>query len=295
MPMQANDAGLHSDIRRTGYELQHKQDTRLKKVDLHHHDFYELYFLMSGEATCTIEGRLYRITPGDILLISPKELHKLRIFSELESYERYILWVAPKTLRQLSTKKTDLFQYLDPARPEYRNQLHIAPEDQPLLYGLITRLYQEQQSDDFGDDLIRESLLTEILVELSRIAEHQEQPQETPALSSPVVSEAVAYIETHCRESLSLEELAQRFYVSKYHLSHEFSRLMGTSVHRYILKKRLLIARQQLAQGKHPGEVWEQCGFGDYTGFYRAFEAEYGMSPREYADAALPEAQPQAE
>ena len=83
------------------------------------------------------------------------------------------------------------------------------------------------------------------------------------------------------REIYSLDELAQRFYVSKYHLSHEFSKTMGISVYRYICLKRLLSARQMLLNGMPAGEVYTKCGFKDYTNFYRAFKAEYGISPSE--------------
>ena len=286
MPTRSEDAQLHKEIRRTGFELQHKQDTMLKSVDLHHHDFYEIYFLLSGEVTVTIESRLYRVTPGSVLLISPKELHQLQIFAEREIYERYVLWVDPKTLRRLSTEKTDLLQGLEPTWPGYHNLLLIPPEVQSSFYGLIARLHQELHAEAYGADVLAQNLLTELLVAINRIALRRERPEEDASLSSQVVSEAVAYIGLHYGEPLTLEELADRFYVSKYHLSHEFSRLMGTSVHRYILKKRLLIARQLMAQGKHPGEVWEECGFGDYTGFYRTFTAEYGLSPRDYAAAA---------
>ena len=281
------DAGLHMHVRKSGFELQHKRDEYLKKIELHHHDFYELYFLMSGDVAYTIEGRLYRVIPGDILVISPRELHKLRIDAARDVYERYVLWIDAKTLRRLSTEKTDLFRYLDPARPGRGNQLHMSPEEQQHIHGLIHRLHQELQADAYGSDLLPEPLLIQLLVALNRIAAGEREPEEDAVYSSQLVSETVEYIGAHYGEELSLEALAERFYVSKYHLSHEFNRLTGTSVHRYILKKRLLIARQMMAQGKRPGEVWEPCGFGDYTGFYRAFRAEYGASPREYVQSVM--------
>ena len=55
---------------------------------------------------------------------------------------------------------------------------------------------------------------------------------------------------------------------------------MGIGVYRYIMLKRLLIAKQMLTDGTPPGEVFSLCGFRDYTNFYRAFKAEYGISPR---------------
>lgn len=285
MSEEWKDAGLHRRVRKTGFELQHKTDEYLKKIELHHHDFYELYFLMSGDVTYTIESRMYRVVPGDILVISPRELHKLRINAEREEYGRYVLWIDAKTLRRLSTKKTDLSRYLDPSQPGYGNHIHMSPEEQQHVHGLIRRLYQELGADGYGSDLLPELLLTQLLVAINRIAAGEREPEREAEYTSPMVSAVVEYIGGHYGEELSLEALAERFHVSKYHLSHEFNRLAGTSVHRYIMKKRLLIARQLMAQGKRPSEVWESCGFGDYTGFYRAFRAEYGASPKEYVQA----------
>ena len=81
----------------------------------------------------------------------------------------------------------------------------------------------------------------------------------------------------------SLDELAERFYVSKYHLSHLFSRSVGTGVYRYVLLKRLQNAKEQLAGGKTPGEACRESGFQDYANFYRSFRAVYGLSPQEAA------------
>ena len=57
---------------------------------------------------------------------------------------------------------------------------------------------------------------------------------------------------------------------------------MGTSVYRYIIQKRLILAKQMMGDGVPSGEVYQHCGFGDYSNFYRAFRAEYQISPKDY-------------
>ena len=91
------------------------------------------------------------------------------------------------------------------------------------------------------------------------------------------------YISENIRNPLSLEEIAGQLFISKYHLSHAFSAEVGISVYRYILLRRLLMARQLLTEGEPAGQVCRSCGFSDYTSFYRAFKSEYGISPREFA------------
>ena len=97
------------------------------------------------------------------------------------------------------------------------------------------------------------------------------------------IEEAMQYIGEHLGSPLSLEEIAGQLFVSKYHLSHAFSAEVGVSVYRYILLRRLLMARQLLTAGEPAGQVCRSCGFSDYTSFYRAFKSEYGISPREFA------------
>ena len=265
------------------FELQYKLDSYLVDVDLHHHDFYELYYLKSGDVTYTIESKLYKVLPGDVLLISPRELHQVHIEAEHSAYERYVLWVSPQTIQRLSTVQTDLFHALDPSWPRYGNQLRLQRGDQQRILSLMEQLYVESQEKVYGSDLLMESLLTQILVTVNRLAMEEGCHLEDIYRSNKTVSEVISYINLHYSEPLSLELLADRFFISKYHLSHEFQRQVGTSVGRYIQKKRLQIARNLLSQGSKPNNVSALVGFGDYTGFYRAFKAEYGTSPRSFA------------
>ncbi|MGM9548331.1 MAG: AraC family transcriptional regulator [Faecousia sp.] len=268
---------LHRD-----FELQYKRDSYLKNVELHHHDFFEIYFLVSGDVTYQIESRIVHVMPGDLLLISPRELHQVRIKPEMSVYERYVLWVAPETVARLSSPKTDLSAGLDPTRPGQGNLLRLKPEDRTATQNLLAAMDQEISSGYYGAELLRESLLTQLLVNVNRLVLQQGACPEEDPRTSRAVAQVVSYISLHYGEALSLDSLAEQFYVSKYHLSHAFQRQMGTSLYRYIQKKRLMISRQLMAQGEKPSEVYAQCGFGDYAGFYRAFKAEYGTSPREF-------------
>ncbi len=283
MPLQPRRFDSRQQMISSAFELQYKRDTYLKNVELHHHDFYEIYFLVSGDVTYTVESKLYRVMPGDLLLISPRELHQVHIEPEMAAYERYVLWVDPQMIRKLSTPITNLGRNLDPSAPGYGNQLRLDADNRRLVRYLMESLYRESQIEDYGSDLLRNSLLIQLLVLINRLAARESTFWEEAIRTSKLVSQTIAYINNHYSEPLALDDLAEQFYVSKYHLSHEFQRLVGTSVHRYILKKRLLIARRRLAHGEKPNQVYAACGFGDYTGFYRAFKSEYGISPREYA------------
>lgn len=273
------------EMRNVDFEIQHKRDTYLKHVDLHHHDFYEIYYLVSGDVTYVIEGRLCRIMPGDLLLVSPRELHQVSIVADMAPYERYVLWIGQNTIRKLSTERTDLEQGLNPTRPGYTNLLRLTPEQQIVVRNLMETIFQESESQSFGSDLMRENLTANLLVQINRLAqEHADEP-EVFVHSSKMVSEVVDYVNRHYREKLTLDGLAEHFYVSKYHLSHEFQKHMGTGIYRYIQKKRLQIARHLLTKGETPTAVSGLCGFGDYAGFYRAFTAEYGVSPKGFVDS----------
>ena len=81
-------------------------------------------------------------------------------------------------------------------------------------------------------------------------------------------------------EELSAEALAERFYMSKYHLMRRFREETGYPLHRYITGKRLLLARDMLARGVSPTEACFGCGYRDYSAFARAFRKQFGVSPR---------------
>lgn len=265
------------------FEVAHKWDTDLKDVALHHHDFYEVDLLISGDVTYVIESRVYHVEPGQMLIINPRELHQVYIQPDAAPYERYMLWIAPSFLQNLSSTQTDLCRCFDMTGPRHGNLLQLTPQQQKLITAMMTALLREQEQPSFGSDLMRQNLLAELMIHINRLAECSEPPSAMD--EDTVIAQVIAYINEHYHEPLSLDLLAEHFFVSKYHLSHEFTRQIGTGIYQYIQKKRLLIARQLMTQGHRPVEVYALCGFGDYAAFYRAFRNVYGLSPRAYVQS----------
>ena len=268
-------------MQRNTFEVFRYKDAYLKEVVLHHHDFYEVYFFLSGNVRYNIENRSYLLTPGDVLLISPMELHQPMFGSEHREYERIVLWIDQQFLEGFSLPGESFTVCFDTTNPHYSNLLRPEGVDRQFLTFLMEQLILENSSNEPYQEVTAMSYLAQVLVLLNRLAlrQHREEPVSN---QDSTVYNVLGYIHEHYNENLSLDELANRFFVSKYHLSREFQRLVGSSVHRYIVQKRLVMAKQMLSAGKPSSEVYQNCGFGDYSNFYRAFKAEYQISPKEY-------------
>lgn len=272
------------------FEIFHYRDSYLNEVALHHHDFYEIYYFLNGNVNYIIEGRTYHLTPGDLLLISPLELHQPLIQPEKHPYERIVLWIDKQFIEQYTTESVSLTRCFDVSAPDHTNVMRLTSQQRQRIADLLERLLDESQTDSYGRDLMMNGLLVEFLVEVNRISASGTALPDPENRSAPLVAEVLDYINEHYHEPLTLDSLAAHFFVSKYHLLHEFNRHVGTSVYRYIIQRRLIIARQMLADGLAPTDVYQQCGFGDYANFYRAFKAEYHMSPKEYLNGTRPSA-----
>lgn len=265
------------------YQINYYRDKDFKSVNLHSHDFYELYLFIGGDASYIIESGHYRLKPNDILLIPPQTLHQLDINDSTETYERIVLWINPKFMRSLSTKSTDL-SYCFQACAEKN---HYIIRDYALsqnLKELLYNLYNLNDRDYFGKDIECENLIRESLLSLCK---HQKSAQNATSISmfehsNQTIAEILKYIDEHIAETLSLDVIADNVYLSKFYVSRLFKQETNTTPHQYILKKRLTLSKRYIENDVSIAEVCARCGFLDYSHFFRAFKAEFGLTPKQY-------------
>lgn len=264
------------------YEYHHYRDVTPLAVDFHQHAFYEIYIFISGDVNYTIEGRTYKLRPGDILLTNNSDIHRPEITPSRHPYERIVIWLDDNFfngLRDIGEDLTLCFQ--DASNRNYR--LFRPNETQFLRIQTACRtIEQERLNGKLGNQVMAYSSVMEILVLLSRAYYEISDSAQQDVTENEQINQVVAYINNHFDEDISLDHLAEQFYLSKYYLSHQFKHFTGLSLYQFIMKKRLTIARNMLICGKSVMEACAECGFSDYSNFLKAFKREFGEKPSEF-------------
>lgn len=258
---------------RPDFEIFHYLDGKSPHLEAHFHDFYEIYFLLEGNLDYWIDGSLYPLVPGDILLIRPTQLHKPLPRKEAKKYERIVLWI---NKAYLSTWEDGAL--LGCLEDGDATLLRLSPEDRTPLFSPVRDLIRETYGQEFGSELCARAHLLILLTRIHRLLS-SDRGKTNEEVKESLVSNILSYINTHFSERITLDLIANHFFINKYYLAHQFKEAVGTSLYRYITLKRLGEAYLMLQEGRGAQEISALCGFSDYTAFYRAFKAEYGRSP----------------
>ena len=263
----------------TEFEIFHYKDAKFEGVPVHQHDFYEVYFFISGNVEYNVEGKSYHLKQGDILLINPLELHQPRIRPDQSIYERIVLWIDKSYLSLLCSNESSLTRCFDNTNPNHSNLLSLTKSQQNFLHEKLIDLLRESEEKGYGSDIAKKAILTMFLVELNRISMSAEISKEGEKSDSPLVSGVLDYINSHYCEKLSLSSIADEFFVSKYYLCRAFKKHTGLTVQQYIKEKRLSYFEDLRKEGRLLTECASLAGFHDYSAFYRGYVKKYGHSP----------------
>lgn len=265
-----------------GYEIFHYSTQNHCNVELHHHDFYELYYFISGRVTYDIDCRFFELNPGDIVLISPGQLHKPIFLCDNEKYERIVLWISKKMMESLSTADTDLSLCFRLANQNQRNRIPNNGDVTLQVRSYLDNLLTCCDKSLFGWDILAEVNIKSILIQLARYLDCCVQHIGEDTKRSPLMESALKYINDNLSHDLRLQSIADGLSVNKYYLAHEFKKQLGINIGRYITLKRLSLAKELLLSGESVQSIGGACGYYNISNFFRVFKEEFGMTPKEY-------------
>ena len=260
---------------RENYHYFHLRDTAGQELDFHFHEFDKVVLLLAGRVDYLVEGRSYALKPWDVLLVRHHTIHKA-VIDRTQPYERIIIYLDGKYFGR-SMPEARLMGSFDQA--DRSGQHLLTPSDaQRQELQQVLRAYESSAGDEgVGASALRETFIIQLLIHISRMTASAAPSRESQY--DPKIQQVLSYINEHLHEELTVDQLADLAYLSKYHFMRLFKAQTGSTVHAYVRQKRLLHAARLIREGVSVGKAAADSGFGDYSAFHRAFRESFGISP----------------
>ena len=250
----------------------------------HFHSFFEMMIPLCDEADHLIEGNLYHIRLNDIVLLAPTVLHKSSYLKGKPSKRIIIQFMFPDQKFGIPELYKELLQIFYNNPPIFR----FNPEDTRKLFGILNEIFLFSRKPDFTgtttDNFYIHTKFQEFLYTLFSMKDRNIYKNETVnnAIERKMYSIA-SYIHTHYQQELSLESLAEHFYISPGYLSHQFKIVTGFTIVQYIQMTRIKNVQSRLiSTDEKITDVALSCGFSSFSQFNRIFKKITGISPSDY-------------
>lgn len=255
-------------------------DESFQKVSLgvHHHTQNEMIFVKEGSCVFTITGRPYVIKAGQILLISALENHSTQVLEV--PYRRYVF-------------VSSMHLCSDYIHDQVLESAYIFSHQQQGAVTLSPRLAEEIERDfkvlvsETADRMQKweersAGILFDILIQLYRM-DPSLFLQETNQKNLNLIFSIKDYLDKHFDEPLNLETIAQKFFISKYYLSHQFKKIIGYGFRNYIQLLRIHKAKVLLQSTNiSVNEICCRVGYDNINYFIHLFKEEEGLTPFQY-------------
>ena len=264
------------------FKIFHIRDKKDIKFEYHHHDFSKIVILIDGDLTYYIEGKAYILKPWDILFVNKNEIHK-PVVNPNKYYERMVIWLNPDFMAKYAQGNNNLLKCFEVAIKNNYNLLRLNMKSIDIIKNLIQDIQNCNNSNEFGSEILKESLFVQLMVLMNRLFLNSDKNRDIEDIQYDKTIEGVLnYINSNLENDLSIDTIASEFFISKYYLMRKFKNQIGSSIHNYVVQKRLILARSLISDGLSMSSVCSRCGFNDYSSFVRAFKKVYGVSPSNY-------------
>lgn len=255
----------------------HLRDTAGQERDFHFHEFDKIVILLSGSVEYHVEGAAYKMQSGDIILVRHHMIHKAVIDVSVP-YERIIIYLNSSYVDRFAPDMGLMECF---ASAEKRRFCLARPDDDEwqAIKAQLTRLEDSTKDSGFAAEYMQGTNLAQLLVHINRVMQRGTEVKTDGAEYNEKIADVLSYINENLSKELTVDELAARSYLSRYHFMRLFKAQTGYTVHNYIRQKRLTLAARLIREGTSAVHAAAECGFSDYSAFHRAFTSTFGVSP----------------
>ena len=239
----------------------------VEKRDMH--PYHEILYYIDGDATFICESFRKKLAPKTLIIIPREHFHYFQVDS-------------PQKFQRLKISFLNIDGYDDLIAPlidgvKLYEQLDSVCDC--LLTGLCNSLM-----NGVGDTSARAmatGTLLILLARLGRICCNTSIITDNTANNEAedMISHILGYVDANLTSDVSAECIAAQMHISTSTLSHLFKKHLGVSLHQFVIQKRLITAQRLISEGQSPTTAYLDCGYGDYSSFYKAYVKMFGSSP----------------
>lgn len=241
---------------------------------------YQILFIVHGNCLVEVnEQKLCCLSP-DMILLKPRQ--QLYALPEKTGCAVLAVSFSADTLAYLSDESCDLVSSFQFA-PYQITVIQAEMKDALLLRNMAVKLDKiRHENVKLGIELYEKSLFCAFLIQFLHACIYSDQVYQTHQKKVLMIDDVFEYISQHLTEDLSLSTLEKVFFVSGEHISREFKKSAGITLHDYITRSRIDLSKKHLLRGVSVRDVCQICGFCSYNHFFKVFKKECGMTPLAY-------------
>ena len=257
-------------------------NTDCEDYPIHWHTPMEIIMPLEGTYTVFLGDKPVLLQEGDIIFICPGILHSL---VAPENGKRIILQIEWSVV----SKIRDLNSILALISPVLTLTPQTAPDIYSDIYHLICQILSEYEEDSFLSEAVIYARMLDIPSLIGRYqafasCRFDAGPQKQKEYLDRFLS-ICNYIDEHCTEDLSLDQVAKTAGFSKYHFTRLFKQFTNTTYYKYLNRKRIDHAMLLLSDPDIPvTEAALQSGFSSLSTFLRVFRSVKQCTPTEFRD-----------
>lgn len=252
--------------------------------DFHFHDYYEIYYCISGGNQYLIDDTIYSMETGDLFIINDFEIHK-PLRDPNGDYRRIVTILNSEKIKEISPKQaTSLLSCFTSRKGGSHNKIHLNEAQREIFVAITTKI-NDISLDDFGAEALIEAYFIELLVFVNRwyLENYTLNKIDESFGFNSTVKSIIDYTNDNFTSNITLDSLVDEFHLNKHYMCQIFKQTTGTTIHRYIISRRLARAKILLNQGYNVTLTSDMCGFQNYTNFIRTFKNNFGLSPKQFA------------
>ena len=237
----------------------------------HSHSYAELFYIVDGAGQFQINDRLFPVRAHQLVVVNPNVIHT-EVSLESHPLEYIVLGIEGLEFTISDTSEGSFCVYTFDGNNDVL----------PCMRKILT----EMQNRESNFQILCQAYMDIIVVQLMRNASVSAVPIHSRLPANRQCATVKRYIDHHYKENLTLDELAEKVSISKYHMAHAFKREYGVSPINYIIDCRIQEGKRLLAETDlAPSQIASILGFSSSSYFCKTFSNIEGTSPTEYRKA----------